>query len=402
MSWVNGVDWNVDSELASIRRSVNEANNELNIAPLKRKSIFLMFQSVLPVLQVVWARCVRQVKNIAQHAFDDRWLYDGKAESKTESKAKNKAENKTESLMTCSKVDAQMSDITVASTTKSAVLMGYVVDRVVGNDFVRNVFESSIIEHQHYESNLPSFHTKGTITEVWSHSCAGMGDDSSGKPGADNAGLEASDRLNTLQTLLPALAGFCRDRWLVLIAPPRRPTIAALAAAGIDPSRVLIIHAQSAHDNREYGLQVVEAALRSGTCGAVVAWLETCDSNTMECLKKAAEVGHAWGVMIRGIRTDVVTQPATSTMFGKLPNKIPANSSNQSPNKVLGAKRCSVSKKPGLSIIQTQGRQKKPHIQPQIQHATDIWFDDSETAGNQTSSGVFFSDKPTQIEMAIS
>ena len=50
------------------------------------------------------------------------------------------------------------------------------------------------------------------------------------------------DEQGALQQLLPALAGFCHDRWLVLVSPPQRPTVAALTAAGIDPSRVLLVH----------------------------------------------------------------------------------------------------------------------------------------------------------------
>ncbi|MBN4079480.1 hypothetical protein JYT26_02455 [Beggiatoa alba] len=112
---------------------------------------------------------------------------------------------------------------------------------------------------------------------------------------------ENGDATNGLQQLLPALAGFCRDRWLVLISPPKRPGVTELMAAGIDPSRVLLVHARdnNRHDRDANGLSVVEQALRSGTCGAVVAWLQECDAPTVELLRQAAVTGHAWGVMFR-------------------------------------------------------------------------------------------------------
>lgn len=104
---------------------------------------------------------------------------------------------------------------------------------------------------------------------------------------------------SALQQLLPALAGFCHDRWLVLVSPPQRPTVAELTAVGIDPSRVLLVHARDSQGFKSNGLKVVETALQSGTCGAVVAWLEECDTPTLQRLRYAAVAGHAWGVMFR-------------------------------------------------------------------------------------------------------
>lgn len=109
---------------------------------------------------------------------------------------------------------------------------------------------------------------------------------------------------NGLQQLLPALAGFCQDRWLVLVSPPQRPDSAELMAAGIDPSRVLLVHARDSADINgdtlnANGLRIVEQALQSGTCGAVVAWLEECNTPTLQRLRQSAVQGHAWGVMFR-------------------------------------------------------------------------------------------------------
>ena len=143
---------------------------------------------------------------------------------------------------------------------------------------------------------LPSWPKKvrpmGTLTEI--RRCTG----------ADPATVANGDEPGALQQLLPALAGFCHDRWLVLVSPPQRPQIAELTAAGIDPSRVLLVHAHDSagHKNaaqKNTGLKTVEKALQSGTCGAVVAWLEECDISTLQRLRHAAVAGHAWGVMFR-------------------------------------------------------------------------------------------------------
>ncbi len=100
-----------------------------------------------------------------------------------------------------------------------------------------------------------------------------------------------------LKQMLPALASFCQQRWLVLVAPPCLPSIDELKKAGIDPARVLLVHSDSAN-----GFDVLEQTLRSGTCGAVLAWLEKGDAQTLDCLRQAAEAGNAWGVLFRATK----------------------------------------------------------------------------------------------------
>ena len=100
----------------------------------------------------------------------------------------------------------------------------------------------------------------------------------------------------TLNDILPALASYCQQRWLVLMAPPCLPTAAEFSAAGIDPSRVLVVHTSKAVSS-----VVLERALQSGTCGAVLAWLAESDVETLDHLRKAAEQGQAWGVLFRSL-----------------------------------------------------------------------------------------------------
>ena len=137
----------------------------------------------------------------------------------------------------------------------------------------------------------------GTLTEIRRYA------------GSDKTAQVTGDAQADLYQLLPALAGFCRDRWLVLVSPAQRPDVAALTAAGIDPSRVLLVHSRETHgvknmglnntSFKDNGLKIVEQALRSGTCGAVVAWPEACDAPTLQRLRSAAVTGRAWGVMFR-------------------------------------------------------------------------------------------------------
>lgn len=108
---------------------------------------------------------------------------------------------------------------------------------------------------------------------------------------------QAHNLRQNLQQMLPALASFCQQRWLVLVAPPCLPSIDELKKAGIDPARVLLVHSGGAN-----GFDVLEQTLRSGTCGAVLAWLEKGDAQTLDHLRRAAETGNAWGVLFRATR----------------------------------------------------------------------------------------------------
>ncbi|HEB93637.1 MAG TPA: hypothetical protein ENI94_09270 [Gammaproteobacteria bacterium] len=101
-----------------------------------------------------------------------------------------------------------------------------------------------------------------------------------------------------LALVLPALARLSQERrWLAWIAPPDIPAGPLLAAAGVDLSRILVVHPRACAD----GLRAVEQALRSGTCGAVLAWLTRADDETLHRLRSAAEDGHSWGVMFHSV-----------------------------------------------------------------------------------------------------
>lgn len=101
--------------------------------------------------------------------------------------------------------------------------------------------------------------------------------------------------IGELGLLLPALARLSRgDRWLAFIAPPYIPYAPALAAAGIDLARVLLVEPRSRRDQT----WAMEQALRAGSA-AVLAWPDSVQGKMLRRLQLAAEVCGAWGVLFR-------------------------------------------------------------------------------------------------------
>lgn len=68
--------------------------------------------------------------------------------------------------------------------------------------------------------------------------------------------------------LLPALAHLTAEQGVLLVAPPFLPYAPALAQAGVDLQRLLVLPPCAARE----GLAAAELALRSGACGAVLIW----------------------------------------------------------------------------------------------------------------------------------
>jgi cell division inhibitor SulA len=89
--------------------------------------------------------------------------------------------------------------------------------------------------------------------------------------------LVPREGIGELRMLLPLLARLSReDRWLAFIAPPHILYAPALARAGVNLARVLVVHPRSAqvrgpHASRD-ALWALETALQAGTCSAVLAW----------------------------------------------------------------------------------------------------------------------------------
>jgi hypothetical protein len=113
--------------------------------------------------------------------------------------------------------------------------------------------------------------------------------------------------IGELRLLMPALARLSEaDGWLAWVAPPYVPYAAALAAAGIDLKRLMVAKPSSEAD----AWWTAEQALRSGACGALLAWLRAADERRMRRLQLAAETGHTWGVLFRHARAAQERSPA--------------------------------------------------------------------------------------------
>lgn len=82
----------------------------------------------------------------------------------------------------------------------------------------------------------------------------------------------ASAGVGELRLLAPALGALSQqqERWIAWINPPFIPYAPALQAAGIDISKILLIHPRN-HDDMLWAL---ERAARSGSCSCVLAWPE--------------------------------------------------------------------------------------------------------------------------------
>ena len=111
--------------------------------------------------------------------------------------------------------------------------------------------------------------------------------------------LHDTPGVGELRLLLPALARLSRTdaRWIAWIAPPYLPYAPALASAGVDLDRVLLIRPR---DRRE-ALWATEQALRSGASSAVLAWLDETGLGPAGSrrLQLAAKQGRVWASLFR-------------------------------------------------------------------------------------------------------
>jgi len=102
--------------------------------------------------------------------------------------------------------------------------------------------------------------------------------------------------IGALRLLMPALAQLSQgERWICWVAPPHIPYAPALLNAGIDVSRILLVHPGAQQD----GLWAVEQSLRCGNCAAVLAWQTLDDKVMLRRLQLAADTDYALGVLFR-------------------------------------------------------------------------------------------------------
>lgn len=125
---------------------------------------------------------------------------------------------------------------------------------------------------------------------------------------ADRLTEVAVDRWGSgeLVLFLPLLARLsrpepgCAAGWIAWIAPPFMPYAPALAAAGVDPGRMLVVRAI----DEDEALWSAEQAARSGACRLVLAWVTRSRASGLQAtrlrrLQLAAEAGGVPLVLFR-------------------------------------------------------------------------------------------------------
>lgn len=113
--------------------------------------------------------------------------------------------------------------------------------------------------------------------------------------------------IGEVRLLLPALARLSRTpSWLAWVAPPHVPYAPALAAAGIELRQLWLTRPRNPSD----AWWAAEQAMRSGACGAVLAWLDLPDERRMRRLQLGAESGRTWAVLMHPAKTAPSRSPA--------------------------------------------------------------------------------------------
>ena len=120
--------------------------------------------------------------------------------------------------------------------------------------------------------------------------------------------------IGEMQILMPALARLARnERWLAFIAPPYIPYAPALASHGVRLSHVMLVRA----DAVEMQLWAGEQALRSGSCGAVLLWVNHLPERALRRVQLAAEGSGALVMLFRSARATPYTATALRLHLSK-------------------------------------------------------------------------------------
>lgn len=106
--------------------------------------------------------------------------------------------------------------------------------------------------------------------------------------------------IGELRLVMPAMARLTQDeRWLAMVAPPYLPYAPALLGHGVRLSHVMLIRPETV----EARLWAGEQALRSGSCGAALLWLNRVPERALRRLQLAAEGSSALVMLFRMART---------------------------------------------------------------------------------------------------
>jgi hypothetical protein len=106
--------------------------------------------------------------------------------------------------------------------------------------------------------------------------------------------IPAMAGIGEFSLLLPACARLTHaGRWVIFIAPPHIPYAPALANAGLDLSRLLLVRAEARKD----ALWALEQALKWPHCGAALAWFDRIDAASLRRLQLGCERGGSCGFL---------------------------------------------------------------------------------------------------------
>jgi cell division inhibitor SulA len=116
---------------------------------------------------------------------------------------------------------------------------------------------------------------------------------------------EGSGELRLLYPLLAALSR--QPRWILWVDPPHIPYAPALAEAGIDIRRILVVRSRAGRQ----GHWALEQALKSRECSAVLGWPGAgVDDRSLRRLQLAASQGSGMGFLFRPAGSRTRSSPA--------------------------------------------------------------------------------------------
>ncbi len=120
--------------------------------------------------------------------------------------------------------------------------------------------------------------------------------------------LHDQQGIGELRLLTPALARLSQTqtRWLLWVSPPYIPYPPALLKAGIDLTSILIVNPKTANDT----LWVLEKALASKSCSAVLAWPGNINEKQIRRLQVASKEGNTWNILFRPAKAAERASPA--------------------------------------------------------------------------------------------
>lgn len=120
--------------------------------------------------------------------------------------------------------------------------------------------------------------------------------------------LSDQQGIGELRTLLPTLKTLTQseDRWVAWVAPPHLLSAPALEAAGLRLDRLLLIHPKTPQEQ----LWAMEQALKSGTCSALLGWLDP-RHVTPQVLRRLQLAARSGGTLAFLFRPEAAAQEAS-------------------------------------------------------------------------------------------